>query len=164
MCAKKKDTVLVDGKFVMQKYPGKGGWTYIKIPAFGENKKTWFAAQKVNVIIDGHQYDNTSIWKTKDGNYFLPVKAAIRKTIAKEEGEVVHITLSKTPEVLESDEEIIICLKEDPAALKKWNKLPAEEKKRLTGWIINAPSEDLKVNRMASLMNELVSGKKVLNI
>src|SRR4051812_4624460 len=99
MAAKKKDVAVTDGVFTMIKYPGKGGWTYVSIPASGDTKKTYFAFQKINLVIDGQRFDNTSIWKTKDGNYFLPVKAEIRKKIGKEAGDSVRVQLYRAPEV-----------------------------------------------------------------
>src|SRR6478735_2005601 len=98
MATKKRNVAAVDGKFTMIKYPGKGGWTYISIPPFGETKKTHFAFHKINLVLDGHKFDNTSIWKTKEGNYFLPVKAEIRKKIGKKDGDTVHVQLFKVPE------------------------------------------------------------------
>ncbi len=161
MPAKKKLAAVVDGKFTMVKYPGKGGWTYISIPDFGETKKTYFAYHKINLVIDGLRFDNTSIWKTKSGDYFLPVKAEIRKQLGKQEGDSVHVQLYKVPEVLQSDEEIILCLKEEPLALKRWKALADEERTRLSAWIMNAPKEQTKVDRLADLMNELLSPRKL---
>jgi hypothetical protein len=161
MATKKKDVAVVDGNFTMIKYPGKGGWTYISIPDFGDNKKTRFAYRKINLVIDGLKIDNTSIWKMKNGNYFLPVKAEIRKKIGKQEGDSVHVQLFKVSEVLESDEEIILCLKEEPTALKRWKTLPDEERTRLTDWILSAPKEQIKVDRLADLINDLLSSRKI---
>src|SRR4051812_19859845 len=111
MAAKLKSVAAVDGRFTMTKYPGKGGWTYISVPSFGEMKKTYFAFHKIDLVIDGQKFDNVSIWKKKQGNYFLPVKAAIRKKINKEAGDTVHLQLFKIPEVLEDPNEILLCLK-----------------------------------------------------
>lgn len=161
MATKKKDAAVVDDTFTMIKYPGKGGWTYISIPDFGDNKKTRFAYRKINLVIDGLKIDNTSIWKMKNGNYFLPVKAEIRKKIGKQDGDSVRVQLYKVPEVLESDEEILLCLKEEPAALKRWKNLPDEERTRLTDWILTAPKEQIKVDRLADLITGLISSKKL---
>jgi len=163
MATKKKDVAVVDGKFRMVKYPGKGGWTYVTVPDFGDNKKTHFALHRINLVIDGLRIENTSIWKTKKGDYFLPIKAEIRKKISKQEGDTVHIQLFKIPEVLQSPDEIMECLKEEPAALKRWNSLPLNEKTELIHWIMSASKEQEKVNRLADVINDLLDPRKLKN-
>lgn len=44
---------LVNKKYLLEKYPGKGGWTYAVIPEVLQNKKAPFGWVKVKGTIDG---------------------------------------------------------------------------------------------------------------
>ena len=43
---------LVNGVFLLEKYPGKGGWTYAEIPQVGQDPTQPFGWRKVKGFID----------------------------------------------------------------------------------------------------------------
>jgi len=77
----------VHKKYQLEKFPGKGGWTYVRIPEILPAKKTFFGWVKVKGSIDAYQINNYRPAPMGKGGLFLPVKAAIRKIIRKEEGD-----------------------------------------------------------------------------
>ena len=44
----KKEVPLVNRKFLLEKYPGKGGWTYAAIPEILQNKNNPFGCTLCN--------------------------------------------------------------------------------------------------------------------
>ncbi len=146
---------LVDKDYLLQKYPGKGGWTYAAIPEILQDKHAWFGWVKVRGSIDGHEISNYHLMPMGNGTLFLPVKAEIRKEIGKNEGDWVHITLYSQDLPLVTPDDFMTCLRDEPLALQRYIQLPEEEKKAIIEWIYSAKRDDSKIERMALALDKL---------
>ncbi|MBT1700459.1 DUF1905 domain-containing protein [Fulvivirgaceae bacterium PWU4] len=151
---------LVDKKYKLEKFPGKGGWTFARIPEVLQDKHSPFGWVKVRVIIDGFEIKKYRLMPMGDGKLFLPVRADIRKKIGKKEGDVVHVVLYPDNEPLEVPEEMMLCLRDEPAALKFFTSLSEDEMSSYIKWVYAAKSEKAKVDRLATTINRLVDRKK----
>jgi len=151
---------LVDKDYLLQKFPGKGGWTFASIPEILQDKHAYFGWVKVKGSIDGYPIKCYHLMPMGNGTLFLPVKAQIRKAIGKGEGDLVRVILYKDDAPLEVPEEFTICLKDDAAAMKNFRALPEGERKAMIDWIYSAKKEETKVNRMAKVINNLAEGKR----
>ena len=151
---------LVHKKYLLEKYPGKGGWTYAAIPEVLQDNRAPFGWVKVKGSIDGYEIKNHKLMPMGKGQLFLPVKAAIRKVIKKEAGDWVEIILYSDTAPTETPEEILLCLKEEPVAQALYLKSTDGERKAYLDWIYTAKKDETKVNRIAQMIDGLLKGQQ----
>ncbi len=154
------DAPLIDNHYLLEKFPGKGGWTYAAIPEVLQNKETPFGWVKVKGSIDGFELKKQHLAPMGNGRLFLPVRAEIRKKIGKQAGDYVHVVLYADNEPAEVPEEMLLCLKVEPAALQFFNTLSESEKQHYTKWIYSAKTDDTRVERLAKTLDRLVKHLK----
>lgn len=152
---------IADGKYKLEKFDGKGGWTFTRIPGIKQDKKAPFGWRKVMGTIDGYPIHKYHLMPEKGGGLFLPVKSEIRKKIGKQAGDWVHVILYPDTEPLEVPGEFLLCLEDEPSALKFFNSLSEGERKYYVQWIYAAKKEDTKATRMAKAINKLAIGLKM---
>ncbi len=146
---------IVNDTFQLQKYPGKGGWTYAYLPMVPPNKNAPFGWVKVKGTIDGYDIKKYNLMPAGDGKLFLPVKAEIRKTIKKKEGDFVNIVLYLDDEPIEIPEEMLFCLQCEPEAYSFYNSLSENEQINYIKWIYSAKTEETKVERLSKTVGRL---------
>lgn len=155
------DEPLIDNDYLLQKFPGKGGWTYAEIPEVLQDKSTPFGWVKVRGTIDGYELKGYKLAPMGNGRLFLPVKAEIRKRIGKREGDSVRIILYRDMLPLDVPEEIIECFSlEPPAAYENFKKLSESEQKNYLKWVYDAKTDETKASRILTMMDKLAAGKK----
>lgn len=152
---------LVNKKYRLEKFHGRGGWTFARIPDIATDKKAPFGWVKVRGTIDDYEIKKYHLMPMGNGNLFLPVKAEIRKKIKKSEGDYVHVVLYPDNEPLEVPEEMLLCLQDEPAALKFFNSLSESEQKFYVEWIYSAKRSETKIDRLAKAINRLMRGLKL---
>ena len=150
---------LIDGQYLLEKYPGKGGWTYAAIPEIAQNPNNPFGWVKVKGSIDGYELKQYKLMPMGEGRLFLPVKAAIRKKIKKEKGDSVHIILYLDENPLEIPEEIIECFKtESQSVYETFLSFSEGERKTYLDWIYDAKTDETKTQRIVTMMERLQQG------
>lgn len=155
-CSMMKEKPLVNGKYLLEKFPGKGGWTYAEIPEVLQNKNNPFGWVNVKGSIDNFSFSHYKLMPMGNGKLFLPVKAEIRKKIRKKVGDFVHVILYSDNSEIVVPKEIMECFEtEAPEIHSSFCLLSQGEQKAYIDWIYDAKKEETKVNRIATMMHRL---------
>ncbi len=155
---------LLNKQCLLEKYPGKGCLTFTRFPQLLKDKNAAFGFVKVRGTIDGCEIKKYHLMPIKGGGLFLPVKAEIRKKIKKEAGDHVQVILYPDTEPLEVPDEMLLCIADEPMALKFFQSLTESEQRYYINWIYSAKHEETKVNRLAKTVDRLMQGKKMYEV
>ena len=147
---------LADNQYILEKFPGKGGWTYARIPEIPQDRGAWFGWVKVNGFIDDYELKDYHLMPMGNGQLFLPVRAEIRKKIGKKEGDYVRVKLFRSESVLITPQDIHDCLAEFPEALKTFEALPECDRKYHIDKVQKAKSEDGKIEEIRKLVDRMI--------
>lgn len=149
---------MVSGEFLLEKFPGKGGWTYVALPDVKPDKSNPFGWIRVKGKIDNFEFKQYHLMPMGTGHLFLPVKAQIRKQIKKKEGDKVMISIYHDHSIFEIPKEIEECLEfESTTLLERFRSQSESEKKAYLNWIYEAKTEEEKAKRIVGLINDLNS-------
>lgn len=138
---------LINKEYLLEKFPGKGGWTFAVIPEIIQDKKAPFGWVKVRGSIDDYEFKNYKLMPMGNGKLFLPLKAAVRKQIKKEAGDYVKVILYKDDSPIEIPDELVVCLKDEPLAYETFVKLKEGEQKAFIDWIYSVKKDETKVEQ-----------------
>ena len=150
---------LVDDKFLLERFQGKGGWTYARIPQLIQDKTKPFGWVKVKGSIDDYKFKDLHLMPMGDSKLFLPVKAGIRKVIGKNKGDYVHVILYKDNSQLEVPAELIDCLRLEEKAYKNFMNLKEYFKREYINWIYGTKNEMTRSRRINNMIDKLLEGK-----
>lgn len=151
---------IVNAEFLMQKFPGKGAWTYIEIGQVAGEKKA-FGWLKVKGKIDGYEISGFNLGPMKGGGLFFAVKAEIRKKIKKEAGDYVCLELYHDDSVFAVPQELLDCLMLDERAHAKFLKMKEKHQKEFVNWIYAAKRDETIANRINKMMDMVLEGRNL---
>jgi len=153
------DLPLVDKDYLLEKFPGKGGWTYAEIPEIVQDKRAHFGWVRVRGAIDGFKINTYHLMPMGNGKLFLPVKSEIRKQIKKQAGDYVHVTLFADKLPTEIPKEFAACLQNEWNAMEAFSGYSNGEQKRMIDWIYAAKTDETKIRRISETLDRIA--KKV---
>lgn len=158
-----EDKPLVDKKYLLEKFSGKGGWTYAQIPEILQDKHSPFGWVRVRGTIDDFEIKNYHLMPMGNGKLFLPVKANIRKKIKKQAGDFVQVTLFADNLPTEIPEELKLCLLDEPNSLEAFLTYTNGEQKAFIDWIYSAKTDETKVERIAKTIDKIAKGHRLID-
>jgi hypothetical protein len=145
---------LVKKNILLEKFPGKGGWTYARLPGVKPDPHAHFGWIKVRGLIDDVEIRQYHLMPMGNGELFLPVKAETRKKIKKEAGDTVKVVLYRDDDEIYIPEELQACLDLDPDAKKTFSKLPMDQQREVIRYIYKLKNPDNRAERIAELMKK----------
>lgn len=156
---KGKQNPIVDGQYLLCKFPGKGGWTYAEIPEVKPSGRIPFGWVRVNGSIDSYELMRCKLMPMGNGQLFLPVKASIRHSIAKSAGDYVRIVLYSDEYMAEIPVEIMDCFRNEPKKVfDNFCGLDESDQNDFLNWIYDAKTDEQKASRVVEMMDKLKSG------
>lgn len=147
--------LLIEGEFFMERFSGKGGWAFVRLPISQLGAKTNFGMLKVSGSIDSFEFEEKTLMPMGDGILFLPVSKEIRTKIKKEEGEKVQLRLYRNGIPDQLTDELKDCLLDDPGKLELFLGLQAAEQSCWLEIIYSASDEEQKAERIVRLLEFL---------
>lgn len=151
-----KKKTLVSKQYQLQQFPGKGGWTYAAIPEISPDKKNPFGWVRVKGLINHIPISKYHLMPMGNGQLFLPVKASIRKQLKKKTGDWINVELFPDNDPVIIPEELLHCLQDEPAALKKFNALSESDKLAAIKYIYSVKKAETRAARIVQLTGSLL--------
>jgi Domain of unknown function (DUF1905)/Bacteriocin-protection, YdeI or OmpD-Associated len=154
---------MVQFSLVLDKFGEMGektGWTYILIPQALANqiKADTRVSFRVKGKIDSFELKQAALIPMGEGDFIFPVGTSVRRSIRKEAGDMVHITMElDTSEILIS-EDLLICLADDVRALERFEALAKSHQRYYSKWIEEAKTIETKSKRIAMAVEGLSKG------
>lgn len=139
----------------------KTGWIYLEIPAgiAEQIKPGTKKSYRVKGKLDNYKIEKVSLLPMGGGSFIIPLNAAIRKGIKKNVGAIVKLQLAEDKRELELNAELMECLKDEPAALKNFQKLAPSHQRYFSKWIESAKTEQTKTKRIARTVNAMIKNQ-----
>jgi len=138
----------------------KTGWTYIEIPADiaqkikPGNKKSF----RVKGKLDHYPIKKVALLPMGGGKFIMALNAGMRKAIGKKKGAMLKVQVEEDHAAILINRELMLCLADEPEALKKFNKLPKSHQNWYSKWVESAKTEPTKAKRIAIVVNAMHRG------
>jgi hypothetical protein len=152
------NTLLLDEALMLEKFPGKGGWTFVRLPEIKTPSGKPLGWDKVCVIFDEHEVSEMGLLSLGNGQRFLPVKAEIRKLIGKQAGDQIRLQIFARTIELNIRAEFLLCIEDDPEALKHFQSWKEQEREKYISWIEQGQSTEQQIERMAQAIDRIAAG------
>ncbi|WP_338870266.1 YdeI/OmpD-associated family protein [Spirosoma sp. SC4-14] len=138
---------------ILQKFDKKGektGWTYIEIPidVSSEMKPGQKTSFRVKGTLDNFPISQVALLPMGEGVFIIPVNAAMRRGIRKEEGASVRVTIEVDTDPMPLSADLLDCLEDDPAAKAYFQTLSRGHQNYFSNWIEDAKTIETKTKRL----------------
>jgi len=138
----------------------KTGWTYIVIPAEQAQKLKPGTKKSFRVKgkLDNHSVKQVALIPMGEGDFIIPINAAMRKAIGKRKGAQLTVQLAADDAAFQFSKEMMECLEDEPKALENFKKLSGSEQRYFSKWIDSAKTPDTKAKRIVQTLDAMLNG------
>jgi hypothetical protein len=150
-------------KAIIQKFEKNGektGWSFIYIPidiseAIQPGNRKGF---RVKGTLDKFPIEGVALIPMGDGEFIMPINAAMRKGTHKAMGSTLTIRIEVDPKEYELNSDFILCLEDEPGAFEYYKSLTKSHKNYFSKWIDSAKTEATKSKRITQSIQALGMG------
>ena len=155
--------IMIKYTTILKKFREQGektGWTYIEVPAElaqqlkPNNKKSF----RVKITLDESPFEGVAVIPMGEGNFIMAINAGMRKSIQKQKGDTVVVTVSIDEKGYQLNADFVACLEDEPKAAEFFYSLPKSHQNYYSKWIESAKTIDTKSKRIANSINYLFRG------
>ena len=115
------------------------------------NKKSF----RVKGKLDNHSISKTALLPMGEGEFILPINAAIRKAIGKRHGAMIKVQMEEDKSDFVFNSNLIACLEDEPPALKYFKQLPGSHQRYFSKWVDDAKTDATQAKRITLAVNAL---------
>jgi hypothetical protein len=128
----------------------KTGWTYIEISKrqAQQLKPDCKVSFRVRGTLDTHTIQKTALLPMGEGAFIMPLNGDMRRAIGKKQGDKLKVSLKADDRKLTLSHDLMICLKEDPDAMKFFKSLPKSHQQYFSKWIESTKTAHTKTKRI----------------
>jgi len=132
----------------------KTGWSYIRIPAALAEKLMPGVRKSFRVKgrLDQHVIEKVALLPMGEGDFIMPLKANVRKTLRKRKGDSLRVELEVDKAVIKPPKDLMECLADEPEALAYFKTLPKSHQNYFGNWVREAKTEGTRTKRLASVV------------
>jgi hypothetical protein len=128
----------------------KTGWTYFEISA-SQAKKLKPATRvsfRVKGSLDSFKIKQIALIPMGEGNFIMPLNAAMRKGTGKRLGDKLKVSLEADDSDFIFSQDFMTCLQDDPVAYDFFQTLSGSHQKYFSKWIDSAKTSATKTKRI----------------
>jgi hypothetical protein len=155
------DELLTDKEYQLERFSGKGGWTYVSLPEIARDKEAAFGIVKVKGTIDAYEFNGVTLMPF-NGGMIIAVKASIRKVIGKEEGDYVHVILYRDTAPFVIPEDFKLILQQESGAYERFIAYKKWEQRMCINWIYSAKRPETVKERIAKTIFKVLRREKII--
>jgi len=128
----------------------KTGWTYIEISASQAKKlkPDTIVSFRVKGSLDSFKIKQIALIPMGEGNFIIPLNAAMRKGTGKKLGDKLKVSLEADDSEFVFSQEFIACLQDDPVAYDFFQSLSGSHQKYFSKWIDSAKTSATRTKRI----------------
>ncbi|HXB34520.1 MAG TPA: YdeI/OmpD-associated family protein [Puia sp.] len=132
----------------------KTGWSYIRIPAALAEKLMPGVRKSFRVKgrLDEYVIEKVALLPMGEGDFIMPLKANVRKTLRKQKGDSLRVELEVDKAVIKPPKDLMECLADEPEALAYFKTLPKSHQNYFGNWVREAKTEGTRTKRLASVV------------
>lgn len=129
----------------------KTGWSYVEIPQHiaHELKPNCKVSFRVKGLMDEFPFNGLALVPMGKGDFILPLKASIRKSLRKEKGAMLALQLEEDKDFkIEMPDDLHECLAEQEHMMNNFLNMPKSHQNYYIKWINEAKTEPTRVKRL----------------
>lgn len=154
---------MIQFKAIIKKFDDQGektGWRYFEVPdaIAGQLKPGCKKSFRVKGKLDDYAIDKTAMLPMGEGNFIIPIGAAIRKKLYKQAGDILAVQLAEDTRDIEVPADFAECMNDEPAALEYFNKQPGSHRNYYIKWIDSAKTIETRSRRIAMAITAMAKG------